>query len=112
VKRTNGKWTPEKQALAAALLDLGKTHAEIARHPKIASTTGAVGTALGRFGITGKRPPPIRLPVKSAKKLAPAAIARGKTTAEIACDLIAILGADPALLDNVLDDGVFTNDLS
>ncbi len=92
---------------AAMLLGSGMTTAEAAAHPLVASTPAAIKMALRRRGVsvsaidTGA----LRLPADGAA-FEEAGAARKTSAAKVAAKALAILGADKALLDNVLDDGV------
>lgn len=97
----------DRVVYAAMLLGAGMTIAEAAAHPLVASTPAAIKMAMHRLGVsvsaieTGA----LRLPADGAAFEA-AGAARKITPAKVAAKALAILGADKALLDNVLDDGV------
>ena len=101
------KWTPERAALLDGLLDDGWTHKMIAGHPSIESTPAAVALFISRRG----KPRESRsafMPAGVLNLMRPAAKARSMTRVEVATSILRVLGADPSLLDNVLDDGVTT----
>lgn len=101
------KWDANRVALLDGLMADGWTQQMIADHPSIQSTQAAISLFLTRRGES--RPSRAALlPAGVLDLLRPAAKARKLSRLEVATSLLRILGADTALLDNVLDDGVTT----
>ena len=98
----------ERIVKIAVMAGRGMTSAEIAA--AIGSTPDAVGKIIQRYGMADERRRVRRLslPQDVREALATAAAKRSKTWFKLAGEALAILAADKALLDNVLDDGVTT----
>jgi hypothetical protein len=88
---------------------MGWTFAEIASDPFVKSTSHAVRMHLTRFGISIKEVArgSIRFNLcrESTAGIEDAAARRGVTPSELMRLVGDILGKDPSLLENVLDDG-------
>jgi hypothetical protein len=102
------RWPLRRLLRAAYLAGHGLSYAEIAQDEFVRSTSEAVRRNLNRFGVRLRDAPRenmrINISSKSMGTFDAAGAARGVTPDVMVERAVAILGADPALLQNVLDD--------
>jgi hypothetical protein len=105
------RWTTERIARLGFLVGQGFVAKRIADDPLIASTPNNVYRQAQRFGLRFRAvaPPSVKLSLH-AKSYFDAAAARRGITRDCLIELIlSTIRSEPALLDNILDDGVTTN---
>ena len=107
-KYTGRRWPVNRVARAAWLAGAGKSSAEIAADTFVQSTAGSVERALNTVGL--RKPEPhlratVQLPA-DITGIEKAAKARKQTPAQLLERITATLAAEPALIDNIIDDGV------
>jgi len=103
------RWTGERIARLGFLLGMGWDARRIAEDPLIASTPNNVHRQAQRFGLAFRAAAAavaLRLPADAANLFDAAAAKRCLTREAMIRLLLLIVGADPTLLDNILDDGV------
>jgi hypothetical protein len=100
-------WTTERVARLGFLVGQGFAAKRIAEDPMIASTSNNVHRQAQRFGLAFRdsKPTFLRLPPDAAARYDAAAEKRGLTREAIIRLLLLVAGAEPNLLDNILDDG-------
>jgi hypothetical protein len=102
------RWTGERVARLGFLLGLGWDARRIAEDPLIASTPNNVHRQAQRFGLAFRAAAAalaLRLPPEAASLYDAAAAKRNLTREAVIKLLLLVVAADPALLDNILDDG-------
>jgi hypothetical protein len=102
------RWTGERIARLGFLLGLGWDARRIAEDPLIASTPNNVHRQAQRFGLAFRAAAAalaLRLPPEAASLYDQAAAKRSLTRESMIRLLLLVVAADPALLDNILDDG-------
>ncbi|HKH80986.1 MAG TPA: hypothetical protein VKA03_05140 [Methylovirgula sp.] len=100
-------WTTERVARLRFLVGQGFAAKRIAEDPMIASTPNNVHRQAQRFGLAFRdsKPTILRLPHDAAARYDAAAEKRGLTREAVIRLLPLIAGAEPNLLENILDDG-------
>jgi hypothetical protein len=100
-------WTTERVARLGFLVGQGFAAKRIADDPLIASTPNNVHRQAQRFGLAFRdsKGAALRLPPDSAARFDEAAAKRGVTRETLIRLLLVTAGAEPNLLDNILDDG-------
>lgn len=97
-------WTRPRIARLAFLLGRGLESEIIARDPLVATTPGNVRHQANRFGLMLRDTADRRLPPDVGARLDRAAERRGLDRQGLIRKLALVAGADPTLLDNILDD--------
>ena len=98
-------WTQERIARLGFLVGVGRTADEIGADPIIRSTPNNIYRQTQRFGLSLKGPHDYFANHKDAKAAFDAAAQRrGMTRDELVKQIVLILGKEPALIDNILDD--------
>lgn len=103
------RWTGERIARLGFLLGLGWDARRIAEDPLIASTPNNVHRQAQRFGLAFRAAAAalaLRLPPEAARLFDDAAARRSITRDAVIRLLLLVVAADPALIDNILDDGI------
>jgi hypothetical protein len=100
-------WTTERVARLGFLVGQGFAAKRIAEDPMIASTPNNVHRQAQRFGLAFRdsKPTILHLPPDAAARYDAAAERRGVTREAVMRLLLLTAGAEPNLLDNILDDG-------
>ncbi len=100
-------WTTERVARLGFLVGQGFAAKRIADDPLIASTPNNVHRQAQRFGLAFRdsKGAALRLPPEAAARFDAAAEKRGVTREALIRLLLVTAGAEPNLLDNILDDG-------
>ena len=102
------RWTGDRVARLGFLLGLGWDANRIAEDPLIASTPNNVHRQAMRFGLAFRATAAalaLRLPPEAVGRYDLAAAKRSLTREALIRLLLLVVAADPALLDNILDDG-------
>lgn len=102
------RWTGERIARLGFLLGMGWDARRIAEDPLIASTPNNVHRQAQRFGLAFRAAAAslaLRLPAEATQLYDSAAAKRSLTREAMIRLLLLVVAADPALLDNILDDG-------
>lgn len=102
------RWTGERIARLGFLLGLGWDARRISEDPLISSTPNNVHRQAQRFGLAFRAAAAalsLRLPPDAAAPFDAAAAKRSLTREAMIRVLLLVLAADPALIDNILDDG-------
>ncbi|WP_036263282.1 hypothetical protein [Methylocapsa aurea] len=102
------RWTGERIARLGFLLGMGWDARRIAEDPLIASTPNNVHRQAQRFGLAFRAAAAaiaLRLPPDAASLYDAAASKRNLTREAMIRLLLLVVAAEPALLDNILDDG-------
>jgi hypothetical protein len=107
MSRAKTPWTTERVARLGFLVGQGFAAKRIAEDPMIASTPNNVHRQAQRFGLAFRESKPTfpRLPPEAAARFDAAAERRGVTRETLIQLLLLTAGAEPNLLDNILDDG-------
>lgn len=95
-------WTEERIATLGYLVGSGREVEAIAE--ELGTTAGNVYRQASRFGLSFRASPGISMSTRTYKAVGAAAHRRGQDTATIVNKVLRILGDDPTLLENVLDD--------
>ncbi len=95
-------WTDERIALLGYLVGSGRELETIAE--ELGTTAGNVYRQAARFGLTFRASPSLSMSPHTYKAIQEAARRRGKDTSELVNRILKILGDDPTLIENVLDD--------
>lgn len=100
-------WTTDRVARLGFLVGQGFAAKRIAEDPMIASTPNNVHRQAQRFGLAFRdsKPALLRLPPDAETRYDAAAERRGVTREAVIRLLLLTAGAEPNLLDNILDDG-------
>ena len=100
-------WPVERVARLGFLVGQGWQAERIASDPAIATTTNNVNRQVQRFGLSlrAAKAGILPLPEEHAAVFDGAASRRGKTRAQLVCQLLSMVAAEPVLIDNILDDG-------
>jgi hypothetical protein len=93
-------WAPERIARLGFLMGLGWHGDRIANDPVIATTSNNVFRQAHRWGLSFRAVQASR----TADAFHAAAAKRGITDEELVSKLLQEIGADPVLIDNILDD--------
>jgi hypothetical protein len=102
------RWTGERIARLGFLLGLGWDARRIAEDPLIDSTPNNVHRQAQRFGLAFRAAAAalaLRLPPEATQLFDLAAAKRSLTREGMVRLLLLVVAADPALIDNILDDG-------
>lgn len=102
------RWTGERIARLGFLLGLGWDARRIAEDPLISSTPNNVHRQAQRFGLAFRAAAAalaLRLPADATERFDTAASKRNLTREAMIRMLLLVVAADPALIDNILDDG-------
>lgn len=101
-------WTTDRVARLGFLVGQGFAAKRIAEDPLIASTPNNVHRQAQRFGLAFResKGTALRLPPDAAARYDVAAQKRGMTREALMRLLLLTAGAEPNLLENILDDGV------
>ena len=95
-------WTEDRIATLGYLVGSGREVETIAE--ELGTTAGNVYRQVARFGLSFRTSPGISMSKRTYKAVGAAAHRRGTDTATIVNRVLRILGEDPTLLENVLDD--------
>jgi hypothetical protein len=105
---TSRRWPLRRLLRAAFLAGQGMSHADIAADEFVKSTERTVRNQLTRFGIRLRDAPrgAVRIDLRKGQleTFAAAGATRGVTADMVVARAVEILGGDPGLLRNVLDD--------
>jgi hypothetical protein len=105
---TSRRWPMQRLLRAAFLAGQGMSHADIAADEFVKSTERTVRNQLTRFGVRLRDAPrgAVRIDLRKAalETFAAAGATRGVTADLVVARAVEILGGDPGLLRNVLDD--------
>ena len=96
------KWTEDRIAQLGYLIGTGRGVETIAE--EMGTTSGNVYERARHFGLSFRTAPGISMSTHTYKAVGAAAHRRGQDTATIVNKVLRILGDDPTLLENVLDD--------
>ncbi len=102
------RWTGERIARLGFLLGMGWDARRIAEDPLISSTPNNVHRQAQRFGLAFRAAAAalaLRLPPDASARFDAAAAKRSLTREAMIRVLLLVVAADPALIDNILDDG-------
>ena len=103
------RWTGERIARLGFLLGLGWNARRIAEDPIISSTPNNVHRQAQRFGLAFRAAAAamsLRLPPDAAAQFEEAAAKRDMTRESLIKLLLLEVASEPALIDNILDDGI------
>ena len=95
-------WTEDRIAQLGYLVGTGREVETIAE--EMGTTAGNVYRQASRFSLSFRTSPGISMSTHTYKAVGAAAHRRGQDTATIVNKVLRILGDDPTLLENVLDD--------
>ncbi len=95
-------WTEDRIAQLGYMVGTGREVETIAE--EMGTTAGNVYRQASRFSLSFRTSPGISMSTRTYKAIADAARRRGQDTATVANKVFRILGDDPTLLENVLDD--------
>ena len=95
-------WTEDRIAQLGYMVGSGREVETIAE--ELGTTAGNVYRQVARFGLSFRTSPGISMSTRTYKAVGAAAHRRGQDTATIVNRVLRILGDDPTLLENVLDD--------
>ena len=95
-------WTEERIAQLGYMVGTGREVETIAE--EMGTTSGNIYRTAARFGLSVRTAPGISMSKRTYKAVGAAAHRRGTDTATIVNRVLRILGEDPTLLENVLDD--------
>ena len=102
------RWTGERIARLGFLLGMGWDAKRIADDPLISSTPNNVHRQAQRFGLAFRAAAAalaLRLPPDATARFDAAAAKRSLTREAMIRVLLLVVATDPALIDNILDDG-------
>lgn len=95
-------WTEERIATLGYLVGSGREVEAIAE--ELGTTAGNVYRQASRFGLSFRASPGISMSRHTYRGIQDAAHRRGTDTAELVNKVLHILGGDPTLLENIIDD--------
>ena len=95
-------WTEDRIALLGYMVGSGREVETIAE--EMGTTAGNVYRQTARFGLSFRTAPGISMSPHTYRAVGASAHRRGTDTATIVNRVLRILGDDPTLLENVLDD--------
>ena len=95
-------WTEDRIAQLGYLIGTGREVETIAE--EMGTTAGNVYRQAARFKLSFRTAPGISMSTRTYKAVGAAAHRRGQDTATIVNKVLRILGDDPTLLENILDD--------
>jgi len=95
-------WTEDRIAQLGYMVGAGRDVETIAE--EMGTTSGNVYRQASRFGLSFRTAPGISMSTHTYRAVQAAAHRRGQETATIVNKVLRILGDDPTLLENVLDD--------
>ncbi len=96
------KWTGDRIATLGYMVGAGRSPESIAQ--EMATTAGNVYRQAARFGLTFRSQPSLTMSPHTYQVMKAAANRRGIDTADLVNRVLRLLGADPTLLENVIDD--------
>ena len=102
------KWNASRAARLGFLIGMGCEAARIAKDPLIASTMASVQRQANRLGLSFREADEMGkmvLPLQTTEQLDIAAAKRGLTREGIIRLMLLVVGREPVLIDNILDDG-------
>ncbi|HLH11858.1 MAG TPA: hypothetical protein VKV77_08270 [Methylovirgula sp.] len=107
MSRSKTAWTTERIARLGFLIGQGFAAKRVAADPLISSTPNNVHRQAQRFGLAFRESKPAfpRLPPEAEARFDAAAEKRGLTREALMRVLLLTVGAEPNLLENILDDG-------
>ena len=102
------KWNASRAARLGFLIGMGCEAARIAKDPLITSTVASVQRQANRLGLSFREADEMGkmvLPLQTTDQLDIAAAKRGLTREGIIRLMLLVVGREPVLIDNILDDG-------